>query len=132
MAALWMSEKYSAAADLARVLFGGIASHTSPLILTKQGVRLVYTTGHAVQRAAPEVYDPAYKSWERQDVAEPVRNGFRVVPAEGKAAVVAIRARGSRPFNRRASRAAGSLPPPGPGRNWGSRFMRAAAFGLRT
>jgi DNA topoisomerase III len=91
MAALWVCEKYSAAADLARVLFGGIASHTSPLILTKQGVRLVYTTGHAVQPAAPEVYDPAYKSWDRQDVAELVRSGFRVVPAEGKAApVVAI------------------------------------------
>jgi hypothetical protein len=60
----------------------------SPLILTKQGVRLVYTTGDAVKPAAPEVYDPAYKSWERQDVAELVRSGFRMVPAEGKAAAV--------------------------------------------
>jgi hypothetical protein len=49
MAALWICEKYSAAADLARVLFGGIATHSPPLILTKQGVRLVYTTGHAVK-----------------------------------------------------------------------------------
>jgi DNA topoisomerase-3 len=88
MAALWICEKYAAAADLARVLFGGIASHTSHLILTKQGVRLVYTTGHAVKPAAPEVYDPAYKSWERQDGAELVLSGFRVVPAEGKAAAV--------------------------------------------
>jgi hypothetical protein len=60
----------------------------SPLILTKQDVRLVYTTGHAVKPAASEVYDPAYKSWERQDVAELVRIGFRMVPAEGKAAAV--------------------------------------------
>jgi DNA topoisomerase-3 len=89
MAALWVCEKYSVAADLARVLFGGIASHSSPVIETKNGVRLVYTTGHAVEPAAPEVYDAAYKSWEHQDVAELVRGGFRLVPAPGKAGAVA-------------------------------------------
>jgi DNA topoisomerase-3 len=88
MAALWVCEKYSVAADLARVLFGGIASHSSPLILTKHGVRLVYTTGHAVEPAAPEVYDAAYKSWEHQDVAALVRAGFRLVAAPGKAGAV--------------------------------------------
>lgn len=88
MAALWICEKYSAASDIARVLFGGVASHNSPLILTKEGTRLVYTTGHAVEPAAPEVYDPAFKSWERQDVAELVHAGFRMVAAEGKAAAV--------------------------------------------
>ncbi len=41
MAAPWICEKYSAAADPARVLFGGIASHTAPLILTKQGTHAV-------------------------------------------------------------------------------------------
>ncbi len=70
MAALWICEKYSAAFDIARVLFGGVASHNFPLILTKEGTRVVYTTGHAVEPAAPEVYDPAFKSWKRQDVAE--------------------------------------------------------------
>ena len=89
MAALWVCEKYSVAADLARVLFGGIASHSSPVIETKKGVRLVYTTGHAVEPAAPEVYDAAYKSWEHQDVAGLVRGGFRLVPAPGKAGAVA-------------------------------------------
>jgi DNA topoisomerase-3 len=89
MSALWVCEKYSVAADLARVLFGGIASHSSPVIETKKGVRLVYTTGHAVEPAAPEVYDAAYKSWEHQDVAELVRSGFRLVPAPGKAGAVA-------------------------------------------
>jgi DNA topoisomerase-3 len=89
MAALWICEKYSVAADLARVLFGGIASHSSPVIETKKGVRLVYTTGHAVEPAAPEVYDAAYKSWEHQDVAGLVRGGFRLVPAPGKAGAVA-------------------------------------------
>ena len=89
MTALWVCEKYSVAADLARVLFGGIASHSSPVIETKQGVRLVYTTGHAVEPAAPEVYDAAYKSWEHQDVAGLVRGGFRLVPAPGKAGAVA-------------------------------------------
>ncbi|MBW4025246.1 MAG: hypothetical protein HIU92_19315 [Proteobacteria bacterium] len=89
MTALWVCEKYSVAADLARVLFGGIASHSSPVIETKKGVRLVYTTGHAVEPAAPEVYDAAYKSWEHQDVAGLVRGGFRLVPAPGKAGAVA-------------------------------------------
>ena len=89
MATLWICEKYSAASDLARVLFGGIASHSAPVIVTKQGTRLVYTTGHAVEPAAPEVYDPAYKSWEYQDVAALVRDGFRLVAAEGKASAVA-------------------------------------------
>jgi DNA topoisomerase-3 len=89
MTVLWVCEKYSVAADLARVLFGGIASHSSPVIETKKGVRLVYTTGHAVEPAAPEVYDAAYKSWEYQDVAGLVRGGFRLVPAPGKAGAVA-------------------------------------------
>jgi DNA topoisomerase-3 len=89
MTALWVCEKYSVAADLARVLFGGIASHASPVIETKKGVRLVYTTGHAVEPAAPEVYDAAYKSWEHQDVTALVRGGFRLVAAPGKAGAVA-------------------------------------------
>ena len=89
MTALWVCEKYSVAADLARVLFGGIASHSSPVIETKKGVRLVYTSGHAVEPAAPEVYDAAYNSWEYQDVTALVRNGFRLVAAAGKAGAVA-------------------------------------------
>lgn len=84
MATLWICEKYAAAAELARILFGGIASHTPPLIVTRQAVRLVYTTGHAVQPAAPEDYDPAYKSWDHQDLASLVEGGFRLVPASGK------------------------------------------------
>jgi hypothetical protein len=50
MSVLWVCEKSSLAADLARVLFGGIASHGSPVIETKKSVRLVYTTGHAIEQ----------------------------------------------------------------------------------
>lgn len=89
MPSLWLCEKYSVAADIARVLFGGIASHSRPVIETRKGVRLVYTDGHAIEAAPPEAYDPVYKSWEHQDVAALVRDGFRLVPAQGKAGMIA-------------------------------------------
>jgi len=88
MTALWICEKYSAASELARVLFGGIASHTPPVIVTKQMTRLVYTNGHALQPADPEVYDPAFKSWEHQDLTSLVQNGFRLVVSPGKSEIV--------------------------------------------
>jgi hypothetical protein len=39
MTALWVCEKYSVAADLARVLFGGTASHSAvvPIVWTGPG-----------------------------------------------------------------------------------------------
>jgi DNA topoisomerase-3 len=90
MGTLWVCEKYSVAAEVARVLFGGIAAHASPVIETHGGVRLVYTTGHALEPAAPEVYDAAYKSWGHQDVSALVRGGFRLVAVPGKAGAVAM------------------------------------------
>ena len=44
--------------------------------------------GTRSSRHAPEAYDPAYKSWEHQDIAALVREGFRLVPAPGKAGAV--------------------------------------------
>ncbi len=88
MTVLWICEKYSVACELAHVLFDGIASHSPPVIVTKQAARLVYTNGHVLELAAPELYDPAYKSWERQDIAGLVQNGFRLVAAAGKSSAL--------------------------------------------
>src|SRR5271168_1736859 len=90
MAALWICEKYAVAAELAGVLFGGIASHTPPLIVTRRAERLVYTNGHALEPASPESYDPAYKSWGHYDVAALVTAGFRLAAAPGKAAALSV------------------------------------------
>jgi DNA topoisomerase-3 len=89
MTALWICEKPSAARDIARVLFGGVASHSSPVMVTKEGTRLVYTAGHALELAPPDFYDPAWKSWDKQNVGELVRGGFRMVPAGDKADMIA-------------------------------------------
>lgn len=90
MAALWVCEKYAVASELARVVFGGVASHTPPVIVTRQTARLVYTNGHALEPAAPEDYDPAYKSWDHADIGALVRQGFRLVPAPGKSAALSV------------------------------------------
>jgi DNA topoisomerase-3 len=89
MTTLWICEKYSAAAELTRTLFGGIASHSPPLITAKDGTHLAYTNGHALQPAAPEIYDPAYKSWDHQDLPDLVEKGFRWVVSLGKSSIVA-------------------------------------------
>jgi hypothetical protein len=66
MTAVWVSEKYSTAADLARERFGGTASHFSPVIETKRGVCLLDRTEHLVEPGTTEVYDAAYRSLHRQ------------------------------------------------------------------
>jgi len=90
MAVLWVCEKYAVASELARVLFGGVASHTPPVIVTRQSTRLAYTNGHALEPAAPEAYDAAYKSWDHPDVGSLVRQGFHLTAAPGKAAAVSV------------------------------------------
>lgn len=90
MATLWICEKYSVASELARVLFGGIAAHNPPVIVATDATRLIYTNGHALQPAAPELYDPAYKSWDHQDLTSLVQNGFRLVESPGKSGIVSV------------------------------------------
>ena len=84
----WICEKFSAAKTVADALFGGIASHSYPVIITNHGERLVYTSGHALELMPPAGYDAAFADWASQDVGSLVANGFRMQPAEGKADAV--------------------------------------------
>ena len=82
MSECWIVEKPSAAQDIAAILFGGKAGQTGPVTHTKTGPDLVVTVGHAITLADPDEYDPAYKTFDKFDVARLLTQGRRMVPSK--------------------------------------------------
>jgi len=77
---VWIAEKALQAADIARVL--GVVSRGDGYFDTHQG-RVVYASGHLLEQAPPEAYNPEWEAWtlEHLPLAPPV---FKMRPRDAR------------------------------------------------